>query len=565
MRGDGRTDEPLLSPGAEDCEAVAKGGAVATSKPSSCCRRCCELCCPLCCSAAGAEKKWCRCGRCSLLAAFVLLIVFYLVLPAVLAAVLGAATIRFDSVSMSHNYTTMLQQQQHAKLQVFARASLVGLSSPLDVGIRIRALSVFHHRGRLGTLFPHSEIYIPRRSIGGGNFSLNADLRIDDFPQFHDFAHQLLAQDTVSWQLRTDVESAVVRLHLPFFSATTYLDICIPNVRFSKTIAMKGCAGFPDTKIGKFTLDDLPPVYPTPGPGLNVHVSTALFNPSAANVSDMGTVSFNMIYDPKADGDNCGLPKASLGTLRTATSFSIVPGKNQFHAIGRFTAQGPTANFLIERYLNGTNSTMTALAPIVNASSDPVFSRFLGGLSITTTLYGTPRPLIVAGVMIVDGQLLDEILTHKAGGPPILVPTQVMIRNSFSALMTITEMSFDIIYNKSIVGHAVHNGTRVMIPPNSSSWVPPLQLVANITDPKVSATILSVVKRMMSQGHVYTGLRGNFSFETGGLHFEPKHYVQLDSVPSCLGFGSKDGRANWTCPKKAGNGTPPEAAFPPGY
>ena len=69
-------------------------------------------------------------------------------------------------------------------------------------------------------------------------------------------------------------------------------------------------------------------------------------------------------------------------------------------ASGRFVAQGPDADKLIQKFLAGESNVLRAVAPSVHASSDPLFSQFVGGLSLDTTLHGEKTGLIKQGVML---------------------------------------------------------------------------------------------------------------------------------------------------------------------
>ena len=70
-------------------------------------------------------------------------------------------------------------------------------------------------------------------------------------------------------------------------------------------------------------------LYPTNISGLNVHIQATIYNPSFANVTDMGIVRFDMAYASTTHTtfDTNGL---SLGHLLTDGPLSVVPGKELF-------------------------------------------------------------------------------------------------------------------------------------------------------------------------------------------------------------------------------------------
>ena len=69
-------------------------------------------------------------------------------------------------------------------------------------------------------------------------------------------------------------------------------------------------------------------LYPKNISGLNVHIQATIYNPSFANVTDMGIVRFDMAYGSSStfDIDSGSL---SLGHLFTDGPLSVVPGKNK--------------------------------------------------------------------------------------------------------------------------------------------------------------------------------------------------------------------------------------------
>ena len=136
-----------------------------------------------------------------------------------------------------------------------------------------------------------------------------------------------------------------------------------------------------------FYLDDYPS-NATGGnePGLNVHMTAKVYNPSTANVSDMGRIHFDMTYivpngttgttsttslasevNQNSEGGNRII---KLGYLETDESLSVKPGWNTLRGTGRFNAQGELANGLIHNFMMGVPTILRATAPMFNASTD---------------------------------------------------------------------------------------------------------------------------------------------------------------------------------------------------
>ena len=107
----------------------------------------------------------------------------------------------------------------------------------------------------------------------------------------------------------------------------------------------------------------------------------------------------------------------TLGYLETDESLSVVPGWNVLRGTGRFNAQGSLADDLIHNFMMGLPTRLRASAPLVNASSDPLFSQFVGGLSLETTLTGSPRGLIEMGQWLLTEELIIQWLNPNRKKP----------------------------------------------------------------------------------------------------------------------------------------------------
>ena len=504
---------------------------------------------------------------------------YYIFVPIIVTHILSKTNISFVDVSMDdlvHRadrppaaaVADSPTQQHNPYLTLQAHCQLHGMALPFDIGIIAPSLNVYHGHQRLGHLVPiNPETTVHKRN--NGSFSLLASLMIDNMTSFHNFAGRLLEENTVQWRL-VDPHGISIRLDVPFFS--TSIALYVPNVHLNKSIVMKGCGGFKNTSLEVFYLDDFPS-NATGGkaPGLNVHMTARVFNPSTANVSDMGRIHFDMSYtvpggsnESSVTGErgvvgvvngNAAPPQIiQLGYLETDESLSVAPGWNTLRGTGRFNAQGELANGLIHNFMMGLPTNLRATAPMANASTDPLFSEFVGGLSLDTTLAGTPKGLVHKGQWLLSEKLILEFLTCH--GCVLAVPFVSELKNPFGAVVYIESSDFDVIYENITVGTVHHENMTTVIPRNGSSWTNPVNIMVDLKIPGMSAITNKIVERMLEDGDVMLSIRGNFTFTSGGLHFAPKNYEQYDNVPCCIGWPHKGtDYQNRTCkPKKKKRG-----------
>ena len=438
-------------------------------------------------------------------------------------------------------------------LTLTAQCKLAGLALPFDVGLLFSNLNVYHDHYRIGhlvTIFPEVDIL----KSNNGNFSLLASLNIDNTTAFHNFASHLLQDDTVAWRLSDDQSGVTVHVRVPFFG--TFMNMYVPYVHMNKTVVMKGCGAFENTSLEVFYLDDLP-TNATGGDvaGLNVHMTAKVFNPSLANVTDMGRIHFDMSYSSSTINDNSKgdageQQQLTLGYLETDESLSVVPGWNVLRGTGRFNAQGSLADDLIHNFMMGLPTRLRASAPLVNASSDPLFSQFVGGLSLETTLTGSPRGLIEMGQWLLTEELIIQWLNPNRK-KPLAVPFVSQLKNPFGAVIHVHSSFFDIIYKNVTVGVIKHQNMTTIKPRNGTSWTNVIPIDVNLKIPGMTKLTNEIVVKMLEDGYVMLSLRGNFSFTSGGLHFAPKNYAQLDNVPCCIGWPLNHSSQNRTCrPRK---------------
>ena len=345
-----------------------------------------------------------RCAFVTLFSVFLLIGTYYLFMPMVVTHLLSMTNLSFSGVSMddhrhrpTHPSFTRRRLSQpplplsssthhNSFLTLTAHCQIHGMALPFDIGIIAPYLNVYTETNeRLGHLVPlNSETTVYKKN--NGSFSLLASLRIDNLTSFHQFAGHLLQDNAVAWRLKDD-NGISIRLQVPFFG--THLNLYVPSVHLNKTVVMKGCNAFKNTTLELFYLDDLPSNQ-TGGdkPGLNVHMTARVYNPSTANVTDMGRIHFDMFYSvpegPTRNGSNGGNggnggqlnhpstlhPKEQriqLGYLETDESLSVAPGWNTLKGTGRFNAEGDLANVLIHNFMMGIPTVLAATAPMSNA------------------------------------------------------------------------------------------------------------------------------------------------------------------------------------------------------
>ena len=429
----------------------------------------------------------CHWGRCCrnvfiswvLLGALVIFI-FYVVLPIVLTSYMNTASITFQNVAMSddHNQFMSSFSAHNSSLSMSATCRLEHLSIPVDVGIVVQTLNVYHKGIAVGHLVPEEKEITVYQSLGG-NFSLPAQLQIHNMSAFHAFASDLLDHDHVQWDLVTEGAGASIRLRIPLSPlyyvhgshSESYWDVYVPGVKFNKSVLMTGCNGFHNTSLELFTLDDEPNAKFLNQSGLNVHIAAKIYNPSFANVTNMGVVRFDMSFAPKGAVGEASVGHQELGYLLTDGPLSVAPGWNIMRASGRFIAEGQYADVLIQKFLAGEPNRLMAKAPPTGASSDPLFSQFVGGLSIETTLKGVTTGLVTQGVLLLTPSVIAQMLNPFRGKKPVIVPTTIQLTNPFGARLDITRVEMEVIINDTIVvGRAIQKNMNITVPRYVEGW-----------------------------------------------------------------------------------------------
>jgi len=60
-----------------------------------------------------------------------------------------------------------------------------------------------------------------------------------------------------------------------------------------------------------------------------------------------------------------------------------------------------------------------------------------------------------------------------------------------------------------------------------SGWTNPVNIMVDLKTPGLMKITNRIIYRMLTEGYVMLTIRGNFTFNSGGLQFAPKNYEQL--------------------------------------
>lgn len=450
---------------------------------------------------------------------------------------LKAAKVDFGYVFMSDNLPDGTKST--TSLAMNAEAS-VGTKFPFDIGLLITVLEVRPvgpgSQPIIGYLRPRKELVMYHDD--NGHFSLPAILEIKNYTVFHQFASKLLLSDETSLRLTTPASGGRVRLHLPFMPRNGwYLDFNIQNVKLDKAMVLTGCSGFPDSRLEVFTLDDGPSKFP--GPGLNIHARVRFTSASSANVTDMGIINFDVF-----SGEDTSV---RLGYLYTTGSLTLGPGENVIEATGKLIHSGEIANRVIRRYLSGRPSPMLVVSPKHNASSDPLFAHFVGGLSLSVDLNGVEASLISDAVFLMTvANILKAIVALGEKHPkPITLAVRARLKNPFGANIKFLTLGLAVTYNGVQMGRG-YSEEPLTLAPYDQDWTPRVSLVVDF-DPEIRRAAIQFLQQILEGHNTLLGLVGNFSFEAGGLVFNPQNYKQPPNIPGCLEVPPKNGANPQPC------------------
>ena len=440
-----------------------------------------------------------------LLVAFLLLVLYFVILPVTVSILIVFAPLTIVNFEMLGLPTsTMYKDVSIPTLRVMSTMSM-SKTLPPNIKVNTRELTILYKRIDLGVLVPD----VPLDTTTTGNVTFNSSLQVKSTEGFHQLGQDLVRQDTVTLHLQS---WSSISLPLLGFSA----QVSIPFVYISKDIEMKACSGLNSMHLEVFDLSDIP----GPQKDVRLHMRVVLFNPSAVSVLNLGHARFNVYFRD-----------SFVTALESDGDMQLLEGSNTLVANGLFRpADVNLTEVLISDFIEGNAVIIDAIAPANGASDVPLFSAFLAGMTLQAKLRGIPAGVIVAGLMDFDPltTIADLILYGK-----LEIDSQIRLYNPFKALVTVTAVQFLIYYKDVELGYADSKSLNVPVYGNSSAYTQKMTMVVDTKGNKSNEeAIIHAIEDTLEKGYCKISLRGAFTITLGQYTYAPP-YEQPANILGC--------------------------------
>ena len=382
---------------------------------------------------------------------------------------------------------------------------LLSKSLPHGVYLGTHKLYLTYKQDQLGAIVPDSDL----QTSATGRVTFNSSLVVGSYAGFH-----LLGQDLVQQPNITMHMQAWASVFVPLFKSSS-VALPIPFVYISKDVTIKACDGLREIHLEIFDLADVP----GPANDVRLHIRVLVGNPSGVAVADLGHVDFNVFFQG-----------SFVTKLETDGVMRLQGGNNLLIANGLFRpADANKTSYLIHDFITGTEVVLDTIAPMKKASDVPLFSDFLGGLTLKARLHGYSTGVMVSGIM--DFSPLKTIADLLKYGR-VDVDGQMRLYNPFQALIEVHHVDFVITYNGVEISSCISD-LVVPIPGNTSAYTPKMVMTLDTKgNEKNLKAIIEAVTKTLQHGHVLFGLKGSFKFKLGNYEFNPP-YEQAQNIVGC--------------------------------
>ncbi|KAJ3100064.1 hypothetical protein HDU97_002500 [Phlyctochytrium planicorne] len=189
---------------------------------------------------------------------------------------------------------------------------------PLDISFESPLTIVYEDKTILSLPPPGNKVYVRN---GPAKISESFDATIKDQAGWKSFSEKLITNRDFTWFVSADVKVVVFS---PITVAATLTNRPLGTLAFDNF--KNGDTTGLTPQLVKF---DLPGPNMSPFTGLNVSLTTKIYNPTAINIP-FGAAQFAILLKQNSDG-----PEQEIGKLY-APSLTFVPGYNEFNMIGAF-------------------------------------------------------------------------------------------------------------------------------------------------------------------------------------------------------------------------------------
>ena len=302
-----------------------------------------------------------NCGLCLLLSAAFAVFALLVLTPIIVRFVVGQSELDFHDISISSPTTR--------GMHLYANGVISGTPPGLNANIAEMRLFVSQvladkSLSRLGYM-----TMAPLSVNGATKFVADSDFHITDPKAFDRFTHALIFDKSIQWHLQSE---AAVTPSLGPFALPTYR-----NIPFEKSIVIPSCGGLKDVELLVFDMSR------STAQDVVLALQVRINNPSIFNINPMGNLAFDMYYN-----------KVFLGSVYAYNS-QLNVGQNIMNMTGLLKPTDMNvAMQLINRFLTGKDTHVSAVASKSAASTVPLYNSSMQGLELGVTLKGNKINLI---------------------------------------------------------------------------------------------------------------------------------------------------------------------------
>lgn len=439
-------------------------------------------------------------------AVFVGVLGWFLVLPPMIESNIHSATIAFDSIEMSN---ATMNKNGTAVVHMLVKTTLEGkMHAEASAGV----INMTYQGAYIGQM-PSPALTIKK---GGYQNTIDENLHIASVEAFDQFSLDLISNPNVSLSLKSEVQ-----VKFPIFG----FKLTLPGTyKMEKNVTILGTDNLQASIISTDLIEDKGVV--------TMSLIANLPNPSIVSIVDLGDLTFNISY------------KGSHITTAVAQNVELVEGNTTLEIRAPMLPQdinnNPAALEMLGNYISNLTTEMEA---VVIRDSVPLYSSFLGGYSMSTTLQPLANPILRVTIMNMTEENVGRLFAFNS----TLIATRFGIYNPLSIPLRITNINTDVTFDNN--GTLVHLGNvsnntyvdgtalDITIPPKNYHLSEPLFVHVH----NVSMEIIMAMSGDMGPeiGYICLGAHGDVESKLGDLDTTTK-YLQGETILTCNTAGSPE-------------------------
>lgn len=319
----------------------------------------------------------------------VLLILIYAIVPLVIRSQLRHSTLSFEQLQIDGQPT-----DTHLRMRTTAT---IGNVMHFKAKVGSMELTVYQIPTANGSAAlsspPASALELGRMTLpalqlaGPVTLHMDNDFAITHYDHFAAFTHSMVEAPSVEWLVEgsTSVTPTLAGIILPTYK----------NIPFSKRVRVPGCNGLRDFQLLSFDMRH------STSSQILMTSTVRMVNPSPFALHPVGRLHFDLFYRDVLQG--------ALYSLDNATQMDAGVNYLNFSGVMDPDPSRPdVTNDLVARYLTGQSVSVEARAS-PNASSIPLYSQALQGLTLPISIPGIANGSLIAELDLVSAQMAPSV------------------------------------------------------------------------------------------------------------------------------------------------------------